>query len=173
MSDVNKTKTPPKPEGFSTGEAHTSLWDRPGFLVRRLHQIHVAIFLEECAADGITPVQYGLLSVLMEQGGLDQATLAEEVGIDRTNVADVLNRLERRGLLTRTASRQDRRMRLAQLTEKGRAFVRKNRAAMQRAQERLLAPLAESDRNRFRELLRKLVEENNTLGRAPLRTRGQ
>src|ERR1700704_5815821 len=36
----------------------------PGFLIRRLHQIHVAIFLEECAAFNITPVQFSLLKTL-------------------------------------------------------------------------------------------------------------
>lgn len=170
MVDGERNKTS-RVRGGAEGGEHTSLWDRPGFLVRRLHQIHVAIFLEECAADNITPVQYGLLSVLMEEGERDQATLAEEVGIDRTNVADVLERLERRGLLTRVANPRDKRMRVAHLTDKGRAFVRKNRNAMQRAQEKMLAPLSEADRHRFRDLLRLLVEANNKLGRAPMRPR--
>ncbi len=171
MADGERGKTGRARGGAEGGESHTSLWDRPGFLVRRLHQIHVAIFLEECAADNITPVQYGLLSVLMEEGERDQATLAEEVGIDRTNVADVLERLERRGLLIRVANPRDKRMRVAQLTDKGRAFVRKNRTAMQRAQDKMLAPLSEADRHRFRDLLRALVEANNKLGRAPMRPR--
>jgi hypothetical protein len=34
-----------------------ALWARPGFLVRRLHQISVAIFMEEMASLEITPVQ--------------------------------------------------------------------------------------------------------------------
>ncbi len=175
MADGKQKKAvrPRAPTGGGDGQGHTSLWDRPGFLVRRLHQIHVALFLEECAGDNITPVQYGLLSALLELGERDQATLAEEVGIDRTNVADVLDRLERRDLLTRTASERDKRMRLARLTDKGRAFVRKNRAAMQRAQERLLTPLADADRARFLELLRRMVEGNNDFGRAPLRARDQ
>ena len=37
------------------------LMSRPGFLIRRLHQIHIALFLEECAGVDITPVQYTLL----------------------------------------------------------------------------------------------------------------
>lgn len=58
---------------------------RPGYLVRRLHQIHSAIFLEECQQFGITPVQYGLISTLLENPGIDQVTLGNEVGIDRTS----------------------------------------------------------------------------------------
>ena len=32
------------------------LWSRPGFLVRRLNQIHYALFFEECTSPNITPV---------------------------------------------------------------------------------------------------------------------
>ena len=38
------------------------LWQRPGFLIRRLNQIHVALFFESCKGFEITPVQYGLLT---------------------------------------------------------------------------------------------------------------
>ena len=48
----------------------------PGFLIRRLHQIHVAIFLEECAAFNITPVQFSLLKALSAGTEMDQATIA-------------------------------------------------------------------------------------------------
>ena len=68
------------------------LWARPGYLLRRLHQIHYALFFEECARFDITPVQYGLLTTLSLNPDLDQNSLARELGIDRTNVADVLNR---------------------------------------------------------------------------------
>ncbi|HYB09490.1 MAG TPA: MarR family winged helix-turn-helix transcriptional regulator, partial [Alphaproteobacteria bacterium] len=69
------------------------LWSRPGYLIRRLHQIHQALFLDECRTFRITPIQYGLLTVLSTHPGIDQVTLAAELGIDRTNVADVLARL--------------------------------------------------------------------------------
>ena len=152
--------------------ATATLWDRPGFLVRRLHQIHVAMFLEECASANMTPVQYGLLSILADAPGLDQVALAAELGIDRTNVADVLERLEKRGLLTRAVNPGDRRMKLATLTNAGKGYVQKNRALMLRAQERLLDPLSPGDRKTFMALLRRLVEDNNTSGRARLRDPG-
>src|SRR5579872_284415 len=47
------------------------LWSRPGYLVRRLHQIHTALFAEECKAFAITPVQYGLLTALLHFPGSD------------------------------------------------------------------------------------------------------
>ena len=74
-------KSPPKPT------SPLPLWSRPGYLVRRLHQIHSALFAEECKKFNLTPVQYGLLTVLRDRPGSDQVTLCKEVGIDRTNAA--------------------------------------------------------------------------------------
>ena len=71
------------------------LLDRPGFLIRRLHQIHTALFKDECAHLDVTPVQYSVMSALAQQGESDQVALAQTVGMDRTNIADVLARLAR------------------------------------------------------------------------------
>ena len=160
---------PGKLQNYENLDRYDSLWDRPGFLVRRLHQIHVAIFHEECGNFSITPVQFGLLTILDGKSPLDQVTLAAEVGIDRTNVADVVTRLENRGLVERRANQSDRRTRLVSITEDGRAFRQRVQNCMEIAQERFLAPLGEEDRRVFMRLLRELVEANNETGRAPLR----
>lgn len=145
------------------------LWARPGFLVRRLHQIHSAIFLEECKDFGITPVQYGLLSALLRNPGADQRTLGVDVGIDRTNVADVLERLSERGLVRRERSERDRRSMNAYLTPEGRDLVEQMYANMVKAQERLLEPLEPEYRSAFIAMLTRLVEGNNQYSRAELR----
>src|SRR5689334_19253448 len=102
-----------------TEEPRLPLWSRPGLLLRRPNQIHYALFFEECREFNITPVQYGLLTALSIRGRLDQGALGVELGIDRTNVADVLTRLEARGLIRREADPDDRRAKLASLTPKG------------------------------------------------------
>ncbi|MEJ0072106.1 MAG: MarR family transcriptional regulator [Pseudomonadota bacterium] len=143
----------------ATGEApHTPLWSRPGYLIRRLHQSHTAIFADECRAYGITPVQSGILTALLHRPNIDQATLGAEVGIDRTNAADVLERLAERGLVRRAKSAQDRRMMLASLTPAGRALTREMHTAMMRAQVRLLDALSTAERKSFMRLLAKLVD---------------
>ncbi|MET0278596.1 MAG: MarR family transcriptional regulator, partial [Pseudorhodoplanes sp.] len=70
---------------------------RPGFLIRRLHQIHTALFIEECADFNVTPVQYSVLTAIAEQSAMEQARLAQEVGVDRATLANVVARLEVRG----------------------------------------------------------------------------
>ncbi|MCX5511893.1 MarR family winged helix-turn-helix transcriptional regulator [Kaistia algarum] len=144
------------------------LWRRPGYLLRRLHQIHYALFYEECAEFSITPVQYGLLTILSTNPDTDQVTLANALGIDRTNVADVLARLEQRGFVERTRSEADRRMVLARLTRNGEELVERMHPAMARAQERLLETLDEEERKGFVATVIRLVEANNRYGRAQL-----
>jgi DNA-binding MarR family transcriptional regulator len=152
-----------------TEEPRLPLWSRPGFLLRRLNQIHYALFFEECREFKITPVQYGLLTALSIRGALDQGSLGVELGIDRTNVADVLTRLEARGLVRREPNPSDRRAKLASLTPKGRQLTTRMFASMQRAQDRLLASLSQRERDGFMATLERLIEANNAYGRTMLR----
>jgi len=148
---------------------HTSLWARPGFLVRRLHQIHVSMFMEVLAEHGMTPVQYGLLSILVDMPGLDQYSVAEELGIDRANVHDVLKRLESRKLLARVVDPHNKRRKLCLATLAGAEIVAKLHPRMQEVQQRMLAPLDEAERSMFMQLLHDLVDANNAHSRTMLR----
>ncbi|MCH8532650.1 MAG: MarR family transcriptional regulator [Saccharospirillum sp.] len=145
------------------------LWSRAGFLIRRLNQIHYALFLRESEGYDLTPVQYGVLTKLAEQPDLDQITLSQEVGIDRSNTADILRRLEGWGLVKRSPSPNDKRVRLSRLTEKGEQVTQSMYDCMLRAQELLLEPLTPEERKAFSLLLAKLVHANNHLGRAVFR----
>ena len=140
--------------------------DRPGFLIRRLHQIHVAIFLEECSGKGITPVQFSVLSSLTEHSALDQGTLGAQVGIDRTNIADVVARLEGKGFVNRIVNPKDRRMKLVSINIKGIKFLELTMESMMRAQEKFVDPLTKSEYETLMKLLKKIFHKNNKTGRA-------
>lgn len=141
--------------------------DLPGYYIRRLQQIAVALFLEETQAQGITPVQFAALSAAHRQPGLDQRSLAASIGFDTSTIGGVIDRLERRGLIERRASPNDRRVRLLQVTDAGQALLTAVMPGMLQAQHRILAPLGPSDRARFMGMLKTLVEANNELSRAP------
>lgn len=145
----------------------TELRDRPGHLIRRLHQIHVAIFLEECSDFNLTPVQFGLLNVLYDGKALDQVTIAGQLGIDRNNAADVIRRLEKRGLIQRPTSNKDKRAKLAKITTAGRELVDAVYPSMAAAQRRFVGPLSDSEYAQLMDLMEKLVVENNEASRAP------
>jgi DNA-binding MarR family transcriptional regulator len=155
---VNRKKTPAAPLDLDT---------LPGHHIRRLHQIAVAIFLQETEAHAITPVQFAALQAVRNTPGVDQRTLARSIGFDTSTIAGVIDRLEARGLMLRSASSEDRRVRLLTLTEAGRALLDAMLPSMLRAQERMLAPLPARERNEFMRMLRVLVTANNELSRAP------
>ena len=91
----------------------------PGNLLRRCHQISVAIFLRKCEAYNLTQLQYILLCALEEKGAIDQITLGGHTALDRNTVAVVVRKLEERGLVTRHRNPEDRRSMLVTLTAEG------------------------------------------------------
>ena len=141
--------------------------DLPGFHIRRLQQIAVAVFLEETQASGITPVQYAALRTVGRQPGIDQRTLARTIGLDTSTIAGVIDRLELRGLLVRNASLEDRRVRQLTLTDEARQLLTEVAPSMLKAQQLILAPLSSQDQAEFTRMLRQLVTKNNELSRAP------
>jgi DNA-binding MarR family transcriptional regulator len=140
---------------------------QPGYAIRRLHQISVGIFLNEVGELGVTPVQYAALQVVGNQPGIDQRTLARTIALDTSTTGGVIDRLEARGWLERRMSPDDRRTRLLFLTEAGLQGLNDAVPGMLRAQEQILAPLTERQREAFMRLLLILVTQNNALSRAP------
>lgn len=140
------------------------LAERPGFLARRLHQIHVSLFMEGCAAFRITPLQFSLLTALEELGAADQTTLARMVALDRTTTTGGLKRLESRGLIQRVVSERDRRAQECRLTAAGSDLVAQMRKPARDAHDLTLAKLDRSDRATFMRLLAQVVLANETRG---------
>jgi DNA-binding MarR family transcriptional regulator len=130
---------------------------RPGFLIRRLHQIHVALFQKRCAAFEITPLQYSLLSALAKRGTADQTTLAADVALDRTTTTGVLKRLQLRKFVERSIHHLDRRAQLCRLTKKGAALLRRMEKAARAAHLETVADLSKADQKRFIAMMQQIV----------------
>ncbi|WP_218127904.1 MarR family winged helix-turn-helix transcriptional regulator [Belnapia rosea] len=150
--------------------AASLLLDRPGVLVRRLHQIHSAMFQEECGAFGVTPVQYSLLTLVAAAPGMDQGSAASGLRLDRFTTADVIKRLQAAGLL-QVGPGRDRRTRLLTLTERGGEVYAAMQESAARAHERLVAPLPPRQRALLMRMLRRLVDETDPLEAPPPRVR--
>lgn len=150
----------------------TAIYDLPGHLIRRLHQISVSAFAAETTAAGfdLTPVQFAALSMLDENPGIDQATLAGLIAYDRVTIGGVLSRLEARGLIERTVCETDRRARTLRLTERGGSVLRTILPAVRRTQDVILNALTEEEKATLLALMHKVADGNNELSRAPLRT---
>ncbi|HTW29572.1 MAG TPA: MarR family winged helix-turn-helix transcriptional regulator [Acetobacteraceae bacterium] len=158
-----------KANKLSDSRTHEAFLETPGHLLRRCHQIAVAIFLDECQEFDLTPLQYVTLSALAVQAPMDKATIGGAVALDRTTVSVVVRNLEARGLVTTRPSDRDRRSRLVRITAKGLHLVSSMQTDVANAQERTIAPLTPKERAELLRLLGKIAEENNLLSRAPHR----
>lgn len=136
---------------------------RPGFLIRRLHQIHVALFQRKCAGFDITPLQYSLLTALARRGAADQTTLAAEVMLDRTTTTGALKRLQSRKFIERAVYSRDRRAQMCRLTRSGERLLRKIEAPARAAHHETLDGLSKAEQKRFIAMMQKVVAGRDRL----------
>jgi DNA-binding MarR family transcriptional regulator len=155
--------------GVLESDEKSDIWQRPGFLVRRLHQIGVAIFLDGMGDLELTPLQFGALTIIARNPGIEQSALCERMGIDRVNAGDIVQRLVKNGLATRRVSKLDRRFKEVFLTNDGLELAASGVERMNDISRRLLGPLTPAEETTFLKLIAKLVNDNNDLGRTVLR----
>ena len=129
----------------------------PGHLIRRAHQISVALFNEHLAAVGVTPVQFAILNALLDSPGVDQITLAKRVAFDPATSGSVIGRLESKGWVERFADEVDRRRKLLVLTPQGLQALAGMKSAVADVQAEILSPLEPQEQAQFMHLLSRLV----------------
>jgi MarR family transcriptional regulator, lower aerobic nicotinate degradation pathway regulator len=156
---------PSKPDPITMDAVYTA----PGYLFRRMQQIAVALFVEECRAFDLTPVQYAALVAIHTHPGIDATRLSAVIAFDRSTLGNVIERLEAKKLIERKPSAGDKRVKLLTLTKAGAALLRDIAPAVEQAQVRMLQPLKAADRKALMALLSQLVDLNNEASRVPLR----
>ena len=146
-----------------------AVYAAPGYLFRRMQQIAVALFIEECRAFDLTPVQYAALIAIHTHPGIDATRLSAVIAFDRSTLGSVIERLEAKQLIDRKPSPEDKRVKLLYLTRAGAAILRDIMPSVEKAQARMLQPLKAADRKVLLALLTQLVDLNNEASRVPLR----
>ncbi|UPG74497.1 MarR family transcriptional regulator (plasmid) [Roseomonas gilardii subsp. gilardii] len=134
-----------------------SMYDMPGHLIRRAHQISGAIFTAQLAGFEITSVQYAAMVAIASQPGIDATRLSDLIAFDRATLGGVLDRLEAKGLILRQPSRQDRRVKTVSLTKAGSALLEAVEERVLAAQAEMMQPLSTAEQAQFIALLRKFV----------------
>ncbi|MBY6138689.1 MarR family transcriptional regulator [Leisingera daeponensis] len=143
----------------------------PGHLIRRLHQISVAQFMDHMAAEGVdlTPVQFAAMAAIHRHPGIDQASVAGLIAYDRATLGKVVDRLVDKGLVERRVSQADRRAREVSLTRGGAALLDRILPIVRASQPGILTGLTEAEQETFVALLQKATLAGNDLSRAPQR----
>lgn len=106
---------------------------------------------------GLSMWAYSVLTALDESPIRTQAALAEAIGADKTRIIPVLDELQSRGYIERRPDPDDRRARLLEITEQGRAIKDAIQAEIQQGEERWLQKLSADDRRVFLRALQRLA----------------
>jgi DNA-binding MarR family transcriptional regulator len=146
-----------------------AVYDAPGYLFRRMQQIAVAIFMDECRDHDLTPVQFAALVAIHTHPGIDATRLSAVIAFDRSTLGSVIERLEAKSYVERKPAPEDKRVKLLYLTKAGMNLLRDIMPSVDRVQARILQPLKPADRKTLLTLLEQLVDLNNEASRVPLR----
>ena len=138
-----------------------------GFLIRRLQQIVTSIFYEQIRGHDITVCQYAALWGVDGSPGIDQLRLGRSVSLDRSTIGTAVEGLRKRGLIVSRISTSDRRYKNIYITAKGRRLLDDMEPLVRGVQEKLLGPLARTERSHFMHLLIKVVAADSGLSRVP------
>ena len=113
----------------------------PIHLLHRAGQCAGDIFHAEMKDGDLTPRQLAVLVTVASNEGLSQTGLVERTGIDRSTLADIVRRMQRKGLLQRRRTREDARAYAVKLTDEGRRVLRVAEPLAKRVDERILDAL--------------------------------
>jgi MarR family transcriptional regulator, organic hydroperoxide resistance regulator len=98
-----------------------------------------------------------VLAALTVEPGRTQLALAYDLGLDKTTLTSLLDRLEAGGLIIRNLDPHDRRARIPELTDTGRRIQAAVTRARDRAEAELLSALSQDEQHLLRALLTRLA----------------
>lgn len=135
-------------------------------LLHRAVQIAADLHAAQAGPEGLTPRQFAVLAAIAGGEGATQSQLVARTGVDRSTLAELLNRLMARGLVSRLRSPGDARANQVSLTAAGRALLEAAQPRAAAADLALLSRLPEDRRARFVKDLRRLVAGAASVGKA-------
>lgn len=133
-----------------------SLLNRPGALLTLAARSGQELARRRLAPLGLTVQLCGVLNLLAD-GAVSQQALGEQLRIDRTTVVELIDDLERQGVVVRRRNPADRRSYALHLTAKGKTVQKRAARAFDAAAAEVFDPLAPAEQRQLADLLRRVV----------------
>ncbi|MFD5830675.1 MarR family winged helix-turn-helix transcriptional regulator [Lentzea sp. NPDC060358] len=138
-------------------ESPERLAGKPSWLLTQLSVHAHRLASEGFAEAGARGYHYRVLAALYEFGAASQAELGRRCTMDRSDVVAAVTELAGRGFVERAQDPTDRRRNTVTLTDEGAGQLHRLDQALDRAQDELLAPLPDADRQHLTRLLGTLL----------------
>lgn len=126
-------------------------------LLRQLFQQHTAQWQQ--ALPELTKPQYAVMRSVAENPGIEQVALTEVAVSTKATLAEMLSRMETRGLVKREHDPADKRRRFVFLTPEGEALLESSKPVGNRVDEAFLGRLTDNERQQFAALIHKMMKE--------------
>lgn len=124
------------------------------WLMHRAVGVLSADFDAACRENGLRDMRDTLVLAVAGDGiARTQIEIATTLGLDKSTLVAIIDRLEKQGLLVREVDPENRRVRIPSTTPQGKEALDSALAARDRAVSRTLEPLDEGDTTRLRTLL--------------------
>ena len=130
-----------------------------GGLIKQIHDALERNANNAMRPQGMTMAQFGVLLALdrAEDGILPLKTLEQKtLRVAQSTAAGIVNRLEQKDFVESFGDSGDRRVKLVRITAAGKACCREAERNMERAEEKLLSGLTETERSICLALLKKV-----------------
>ncbi|MDA3133754.1 MarR family transcriptional regulator [Atlantibacter subterranea] len=125
-------------------------------LLRQLFQQHTSRWQQ--AMPELTKPQYAVMRAIAEHPGIEQVALTEVAVSTKATLAEMLNRMEMRGLVRREPDPQDKRRRFVFLTAEGNALLNNCLPIGAGVDDAFLGKLSMQERKQLGELIRKMMD---------------
>jgi DNA-binding MarR family transcriptional regulator len=124
-----------------------------GYAVRRFQIWIFQDFIKTLAAVDIRPTQYSVMTVIGANPGLSQMAVAKRLGIERARLVHLLDSLEQRNLVSRSASATDRRSHALHLTARGKAALAQFKRLAAEHERHVAEKIGKANRERLLQIL--------------------
>ena len=131
------------------------------FLLKRLGMAVKERGREAFEPTRLNPQHHAVLALLAEGARETQATIADALGYDRSQLVGILDELEEKGYVERRRDKTDRRRHLVSLTPAGATALRELRAIAKQVQKEFLVPLTSEEQQALHALLLKLASHHD------------
>src|SRR5712691_968460 len=132
------------------------------FLLARVGYAIKLTAVDEFEREGFSLYQYSVLAVLAEGVKETQATIADALKLDRSQLVGVLDGLEKAGLIERRRDQSDRRRHTVSLTPAGKKQLVKMRAIVARIEDSFLEPLDDHARTALHDALLRVAAKHDS-----------